>query len=106
MPKNLLEQLREVTVVVADTGDIEAIKKVKPIDATTNPSLITAAAQMPEYQGIVDDTLKALERLGGDAVVRAIAGFGAAAEVTKQRLEAMEQTTDGFKTGAVTVRWP
>ena len=40
MPKNLLEQLREVTVVVADTGDIEAIKKVKPIDATTNPSLI------------------------------------------------------------------
>ena len=37
MPKNLLEQLREVTVVVADTGDIEAIKKVKPIDATTNP---------------------------------------------------------------------
>ena len=59
MPKNLLEQLREVTVVVADTGDIEAIRKVKPIDATTNPSLITAAAQMPEYQAIVDGTLKA-----------------------------------------------
>lgn len=58
MSKNLLEQLREVTVVVADTGDIEAIEKVKPIDATTNPSLITAAAQMPQYQGIVDDTLK------------------------------------------------
>ena len=71
MPKNLLEQLREVTVVVADTGDIEAIKKVKPIDATTNPSLITAAAQMPEYQGIVDDTLKA---------ARASLGAGASAD--------------------------
>ena len=68
MPKNLLEQLREVTVVVADTGDIEAIEKVKPIDATTNPSLITAAAQLPQYQGIVDDTLKgARETLGADA---------------------------------------
>jgi transaldolase len=55
--KNLLEQLREMTVVVADTGDIQAIEKFKPRDATTNPSLITAAAQMPEYQAIVDETL-------------------------------------------------
>ncbi len=57
MPKNLLEQLREMTVVVADTGDIQAIEKFTPQDATTNPSLITAAAQMPEYQEIVDRTL-------------------------------------------------
>jgi transaldolase len=65
---NLLEQLRKVTVVVADTGDIEAIEKVKPQDATTNPSLITAAALMPQYQGIVDDTLKgARASLGADA---------------------------------------
>jgi len=55
---NLLEQLRKVTVVVADTGDIEAIEKVKPQDATTNPSLITAAALQPQYQSIVEDTLK------------------------------------------------
>ena len=76
MPKNLLEQLREVTVVVADTGDIEAIKKVKPIDATTNPSLITAAAQMPEYQGIVDDTLKAARaELGAGASADAVANL-------------------------------
>ena len=76
MPKNLLEQLREVTVVVADTGDIEAIKKVKPIDATTNPSLITAAAQMPEYQGIVDDTLKAARaELGAAASADAVANL-------------------------------
>ena len=58
MAKNLLEQLREMTVVVADTGDIQAIETYKPRDATTNPSLITAAAQMPQYQDIVDDTLK------------------------------------------------
>ena len=68
MAKNLLEQLREVTVVVADTGDIQAIETFKPQDATTNPSLITAADQMPQYQGIVDDTLKgARESLGADA---------------------------------------
>jgi transaldolase len=76
MSKNLLEQLREVTVVVADTGDIEAIKKVKPIDATTNPSLITAAAQMPEYQAIVDDTLKAARaELGAGASADAVASL-------------------------------
>ncbi len=68
MARNLLEQLREMTVVVADTGDIEAIETFKPRDATTNPSLITAAAQMPQYQSIVDDTLKgARETLGAGA---------------------------------------
>jgi transaldolase len=68
MPKTLLEQLRTMTTVVADTGDIEAIEKVKPQDATTNPSLITAAAQMPQYQQIVDDVLKeAKKRLGENA---------------------------------------
>jgi transaldolase len=65
---NLLDQLKEVTVPVADTGDIAAIQKFTPRDATTNPSLITMAAQMPEYQGIVDDTLKAaIETLGNEA---------------------------------------
>ena len=54
---NLLEQLAKMTVIVADTGDIQAIEKFTPRDTTTNPSLITAAAQMPEYQQVVDDTL-------------------------------------------------
>jgi transaldolase len=54
---SLLEQLRHMTVVVADTGDIQAIEKFTPRDATTNPSLITAAAQMPQYNQIVDETL-------------------------------------------------
>jgi len=58
MARTLLEQLREMTVVVADTGDINAIEVFTPRDATTNPSLITAAAQMGQYQGIVDETLK------------------------------------------------
>lgn len=74
MAKTLLEQLREMTVVVADTGDIQAIETFKPRDATTNPSLITAAAQMPQYQGIVDDTLKgARETLGKDASAAQVA---------------------------------
>ncbi len=68
MSQSLLEQLKSFTVVVADTGDIGAIEKFTPRDATTNPSLITAAAQMPQYQGIVDDTLKgARETKGADA---------------------------------------
>src|SRR5271156_1845470 len=74
MSKTLLEQLREVTTVVADTGDIEAIKHVKPQDATTNPSLITAAAQMPQYQPIVDGVLQeARKKLGEDATDQDVA---------------------------------
>ncbi|BFM39033.1 transaldolase [Synechocystis sp. LKSZ1] len=70
MARNLLEQLREVTVVVADTGDIQAIETFTPRDATTNPSLITAAAQMPQYQPIVDQTLlTAKQELGPQASV-------------------------------------
>jgi transaldolase len=76
MAKNLLEQLREMTVVVADTGDIQAIETFKPRDATTNPSLITAAAQMPQYQGIVDDTLKgARDTLGKGAAPALVANL-------------------------------
>jgi transaldolase len=54
----VLEQLKAFTVVVADTGDFESIKKFRPRDATTNPSLIAAAAAMPQYQGVVDNALK------------------------------------------------
>src|SRR5271155_3042493 len=74
MPKTLLQQLRTMTTVVADTGDIEAIEQVKPQDATTNPSLITAAAQMPQYQSIVDGVLlSAKKKLGEDATDAAVA---------------------------------
>ena len=74
MPKNLLEQLRNYTVVVADTGDIEAMEKFRPQDATTNPSLITAAAQLPQYQAIVDNVLvEARNELGEGAADEAVA---------------------------------
>jgi len=62
---NLLEQLKKMTVVVADTGDMNSMKKFTPRDATTNPSLITAAAQMPEYQQLVDDALLFAKREAG-----------------------------------------
>lgn len=54
---NLLDQLATMTVVVADTGDIEAIRQFTPRDATTNPSLILAAAQIPTYQNLIDRSL-------------------------------------------------
>lgn len=54
---SVLEQLAEMTVIVADTGDIEAIKKHRPQDATTNPSLLLAAAGMPEYKNIVTNAI-------------------------------------------------
>jgi transaldolase len=74
MPQNLLEQLRTYTVVVADTGDIEAMEQFRPQDATTNPSLITAAAQMPQYQPIVDGViLDARKELGQGATGQAVA---------------------------------
>src|ERR1700691_124924 len=76
MPKNLLEQLRQYTVVVADTGDIEAMEQFRPQDATTNPSLITAAAQLPQYQPIVDDVLKdARNELGEGATDKDVANL-------------------------------
>ncbi|MEL7070025.1 MAG: transaldolase [Cyanobacteria bacterium J06581_3] len=65
---SLLDQLKTMTTVVADTGDIGAIEQFTPQDATTNPSLITAAAKLPQYQSIVDETLtQAKKTLGDDA---------------------------------------
>jgi len=52
-----LSQLRDMTEIVADTGEINLIKKFKPLDATTNPSLIYKAAQLEEYSSLVDDAI-------------------------------------------------
>ncbi|WP_428819358.1 transaldolase [Microbulbifer sp. MCCC 1A16149] len=54
---NKLSQLREMTAVVADTGDINAIRQFTPLDATTNPSLLLKAAQQAEYQPLIDDAI-------------------------------------------------
>ncbi len=70
----LLDQLKSMTTVVADSGDINSIKQFKPTDSTTNPSLIAAAAKMPEYQSIIDDVLnQARESLGPDAEDKEVA---------------------------------
>jgi len=54
---NQLASLRQITTVVADTGDIEAIKKYTPVDATTNPSLLLKAASMPQYSALIDQAI-------------------------------------------------
>lgn len=52
-----LEQIRSMTTIVIDTGDIDSIKKYAPTDATTNPSLILAAAQKPQYKHLIDEAV-------------------------------------------------
>jgi transaldolase len=76
MAKTVLEQLRSMTTVVADTGDFKSIEKFKPQDSTTNPSLLDAAAKMPEYSDIVDGTLKnARTQLGESADEKKVANL-------------------------------
>ncbi|XP_052086872.1 transaldolase-like [Mytilus californianus] len=60
-----LDQLKELTVIVADTGDFEAMKEYKPTDATTNPSLISAAANMPAYQHLIEEAVTFAKKSGG-----------------------------------------
>ncbi|HWV15192.1 MAG TPA: transaldolase [Cellvibrio sp.] len=62
-----LEQLKSMTDVVADTGDIEAIRLYKPLDATTNPSLIYKAAQMPQYQDLVAAAISSTKGIANSA---------------------------------------
>jgi transaldolase len=64
---SLLEQLRQYTTVVSDTGDFHAIKQFRPQDATTNPSLIAAAAEKSDYSSIVDEVLKQVRKDAGPA---------------------------------------
>ena len=60
-----LEQLRRLSTVVADTGDLDAIERFKPEDATTNPSLLLKAAQLPRYRPLVDELLQRFKPNGG-----------------------------------------
>jgi transaldolase len=62
---NQLDQLKQFTTVVADTGDFATLKQFAPRDATTNPSLIFKAAQMPEYKALVDKTIADAKQSGG-----------------------------------------
>ena len=62
---NLLDQLKSMTTIVADTGDVEAIKSVKPVDATTNPSLLLKASILPQYAHLIDESIAHAKKLGG-----------------------------------------
>jgi len=81
--KSKLTQLKEMTTVVADTGDFDAIAQYSPEDATTNPSLLLKAAQMPAYRGLVDSIVSTTmigrqsshEQLA-DCMDRLAVGFG------------------------------
>lgn len=67
MPHTLFEQLTTMTVTVCDTGDLDSIKKLTPTEATTNPSLLTSAAQLPEHADLVDGALRWADgQAGGD----------------------------------------
>jgi transaldolase len=54
---SLLDQLKGMTTIVADTGDVEAIKSIKPVDATTNPSLLLKASTLPQYAPLIDEAI-------------------------------------------------
>jgi transaldolase len=68
---NLLESLKKYSIIVADTGDIEAIARLRPQDATTNPSLLYQSAQKPQYRALVGDALACGSRAKGDRAAKA-----------------------------------
>ena len=81
---NKLEQLKAMTTVVADTGDIDAIAQYTPTDATTNPSLLLKAAQQAQYAHLLDDAIdharsrsNAIEQMSRDMMDKLAVNFGA-----------------------------
>lgn len=73
---NLLEQLKKVTTVVADSGDVDSIKTLNPTDATTNPSLILQAAKLPQYQHLITDAISKAGSDVDDVCDQLIVNFG------------------------------
>ncbi|PNK59529.1 transaldolase [Psychrobacter sp. FDAARGOS_221] len=69
---NALSQLQTMTTIVADTGDLSAIARLKPVDATTNPSLITKALTHPDKQAMLADTLNRFSSHGDDMIDKVI----------------------------------
>lgn len=76
MSQSVLDQLRSFTRVVADSGDFRSIKEFQPTDATTNPSLILKASEQPEYQPLIDETLRNGVADVTDAMDRLAVRFG------------------------------
>jgi transaldolase len=74
---NQLEQLKQYTTVVADTGDFQSIKAYAPQDATTNPSLILKAVQKPEYRPLLEKTIADFPKAStGEVIDRLLIAFG------------------------------
>ncbi len=82
-----LEQLKQFTDVVADSGDIEAIRLYKPLDATTNPSLVYKAAQMPQYHDLVAASINAAKGITNSAEQLAAAGDNLAVGIGQEILK-------------------
>ena len=62
---SLLEQLKSMTTIVADTGEVDAIKTLKPVDATTNPSLLLKASQLPQCESMIEEAIVYAKAQGG-----------------------------------------
>jgi len=62
---SLLEQLKSMTTIVADTGEVDAIKTLKPVDATTNPSLLLKASQLPQCESMIEEAIAYAKVQGG-----------------------------------------
>lgn len=60
---NQLDEFKNYTIVVADTGDIDSIKQFSPEDATTNPSLVLKAAQLPQYQHLIQSAIATAKKM-------------------------------------------
>lgn len=71
--RNKLDQLKDMTVVVADTGDIDAIRRLKPVDCTTNPTLVLKAVPLPAYEQVLYDAVAWGKAQGGSGAVGAVA---------------------------------
>lgn len=103
-----LEQLRSMTTVVADTGDIEAVRRLKPVDCTTNPSIVLKALGTPEFEDTVGEAISwgARQNGGSDARVAAVAdrlavSVGAAlAEIVPGRVSTEVDADLSFDTAA------
>src|SRR5207342_1552165 len=77
-PMTLLEGLKRHTTIVADTGDLAAIERLRPRDATTNPSLILKAAQQPPYRPLVEAAVRsASDEDAGRQLDHVLVAFGA-----------------------------
>jgi transaldolase len=105
---NLLEQLKNYTEVVADTGDFQSIERFKPLDATTNPSLIYAAAQHEQYRFLIKDAVASGKKHSGreasvldEVLDRLAVNFGLEIlKVVPRRVSTEVDASLSFDTGA------